>query len=601
MAMNKLLSTIEAITNESTEECDLKRENGNINGDASMATMLRYGSECSKEYVLHRVLPKEFADAHIDGKIHIHDLDFYLLTTTCCQIDLNKLFTRGFDTGHGYLREPQSITTAAALAAIAIQSNQNDQHGGQSIPAFDYMLAPYVRKSFLKQKNRAREIAGFFNDESNESWIEKIAWRYTEQETEQAMEAFVHNLNTMHSRAGAQVPFSSINYGTDTSREGRLIIRAILDATKNGMGNHETPIFPIQIFKCKKGINQEDGEPNYDLFRYALEVSGLRMYPNFSFLDSSFNEGYLVDGRPETETSYMGCRTRVIGNRHGDEQVYGRGNLSFTTINLPGLALEFLKEHPLNDAAFIIFRDMLDDRIDLVVRQMMHRYNLLCDKKNVNNYPFLLGSAVWYESENLTVSDNLDNVLKHGTLSVGFIGLAETCKAIFGKYPHESDIAAKFAYDTVEHMRHRCDQLSQNLNKNVTLLATPAEGLSGRFTKLDREKYGEVAGVNDREYYTNSFHVPVWHDCSIAYKLDYEGKFHKLCNAGHISYVEVDGNAAENIDAMETIVKAAGDADCGYAAINHPIDFDPICGYTGIINDVCPKCGRREDELPKEQ
>lgn len=593
--MNNLLSMIDAITNEDSYYCDIKRENGNINGDTSMAIMLKYGSECSKEYVLKKVLPNSIADAHINGDIHIHDLDFYLLTTTCCQIDLGKLFTRGFNTGHGFLREPQSISTAAALTCIAIQSNQNDQHGGQSIPAFDYMLAPYVKKSYMKHYRHCRELSYLFTADDNDWTCEQLAWKMTEKETFQAMEAIIHNLNTMHSRAGAQVPFSSINYGTDTSKEGRLITSAILKATEEGMGNHETPIFPIQIFKCKKGINQDEGEPNYDLFREALHVSGLRMYPNFSFLDSSFNAPYLKEDseskhiEPSTEVAYMGCRTRVLADRHGDDQTYGRGNLSFTTINLPRIGMMVARDA-------VDFAACLGTRMGQAIWQLMHRYSSLCDKKYKKSFPFLLGSGVWYESESLGEAQDIHDVLKHGTLAIGFIGLAECVKAMLGEYPHESDEAMDVALSIVKMMRELCDDFSSQYDMNVTLLATPAEGTAGRFIELDRALFGVIDGVNDREYYTNSFHVPVWHKCSIAKKIELEGPFHSLCNAGHITYVEVDGDASKNVDAMETIVKYAGEKDCGYFAINHPIDFDPVCGFTGIIGETCPKCGRKEGE-----
>lgn len=594
MTATKLLNTIDALTNDSTDECDLKRENGNIDGNTAMGLMLRYGSEVSKDYVLRKVLPQRIADAHIDGDIHIHDLDFYMLTTTCCQIDLTKLFTQGFDTGHGHLREPQSISTAAALACIAIQSNQNDQHGGQSIPAFDYMLAPYVKKSYLKHYRKAREMSYLFTCDDNDWTCEQIAWKHTETETFQAMEAVIHNLNTMHSRAGAQVPFSSINYGTDTSREGRLVSKAILKATENGMGYHETPIFPVQIFKCKKGVNQEKGEPNYDLFKYSLYVTGLRMYPNYSFLDTSFNLPYYKEGKPETEVAYMGCRTRVMGNVNGEEQAYGRGNLSFTTVNLPRLGIEA------RDEGLGTFLMSLRETMELVRDQLMHRYKLLCKNKHKTNFPFLMGSGVWVDSETLSETDDIDKILKQGTLSIGFIGLAECIKALAGSYPIETKIAAATGITIVRFMRDICDEFTEETGMNFSLLAAPAEGLSGRFVLLDKEKYGIIDGVTDREYYTNSFHAPVWYSCTIAEKLEHEGRFHKYCNAGHISYVEVDGDASKNVDAMERIVKYAGECDCGYMAINHPIDRCPVCGFTGVINDTCPKCERKEFEDPPE-
>lgn len=598
MPTSNLIETIDAITNAETADCDLKRENGNINGDSAMGIMLRYGSEVSKDYVLRNVIPENISKAHDEGYIHIHDLDFYLLTTTCCQIDLNKLFTRGFNTGHGYLREPQSITTAAALTCIAIQSNQNDQHGGQSIPAFDFMLAPYVKKSYLKHYRKARELSYLFTADDNDSTCAQIAWKNTEQETEQAMEAVIHNLNTMHSRAGAQVPFSSINYGTDTSREGRLVTRSILKATEQGMGLHETPIFPVQIFKCKHGVNLDEGDPNYDLFQYSLYVTGLRMYPNYSFMDTTFNKPTMVDGRPETEVAYMGCRTRVMADQFGEAQAYGRGNLSFTTINLPRLALENIKQDP--DMQEGLFMQALKDMVDLVAQQLLHRYDFLCRNKHKPNFPFLFGSGVWMGSENLSDEDNIHEVLKHGTLSIGFIGLAECVKVLTGHYPIEDKYAHDLGLDIVSFMREQCDEWAERAKMNFTLLATPAEGTAGKFVLKDRAKYGIIEGVTDREYYTNSFHVPVWYGCTIAEKLAHEGEYHKFCNAGHISYVEVDGDVSKNTKALESIVKYADECDCGYFAINHPIDYCPVCGFTGIIDDTCPKCGRKDNEAPPE-
>ena len=585
------------------------------------------------------ILDSAHAAAHRDGDIHIHDLDFLTLTTTCCQIDLLKLFRDGFSTGHGFLREPNDIRSYAALACIAIQSNQNDQHGGQSVPNFDYSMAPGVRKTFRKlfRSNLAKALEGFGEDDNNEvdarelterveqetgKWAclagdngydeamakalsermdekavakcMKFARKYADKETRkgtyQAMEALVHNLNTMHSRAGAQIPFSSLNYGTDTSPEGRLVIEQLLLATEAGLGNGETPIFPIHIFKVKEGVNYNDGDPNYDLFKLACRVSAKRMFPNFSFLDAPFNLKYYKPGHPETEVGYMGCRTRVMSNivDPSREITYGRGNLSFTSVNLPRIAI---RSHGDLDWFF----EDLDRKIDLVIDQLLDRFRIQCAKR-VRNYPFLMGEGVWIDSEKLGPDDEVGEVLKHGTLTLGFIGLAECLKALIGSHHGESEEAQNLGLEIVGHMRKRMDEASEKYHLNFSLIATPAEGLSGRFVRIDREKYGVIPGVTDRDYYTNSFHVPVYYPISAFEKIAREAPYHELTNGGHISYIELDGDPTQNLEAFEAVVRAMKEAGIGYGAINHPIDRDPVCGYTGIIGEVCPRCGRREGE-----
>ena len=585
------------------------------------------------------ILDPAHAAAHRDGDIHIHDLDFLTLTTTCCQIDLLKLFRDGFSTGHGFLREPNDIRSYAALACIAIQSNQNDQHGGQSVPNFDYSMAPGVRKTFRKlfRSNLAKALEVFGEDDNNEvdarelterveqqtgKWAclagdngydeamakalsesldektvakcMKFARKYADKETRkgtyQAMEALVHNLNTMHSRAGAQIPFSSLNYGTDTSPEGRLVMEQLLLATEAGLGNGETPIFPIHIFKVKEGVNYNDGDPNYDLFKLACRVSAKRMFPNFSFLDAPFNLKYYKPGHPETEAGYMGCRTRVMSNivDPSREITYGRGNLSFTSVNLPRIAI---RSHGDLDWFF----EDLDRKIDLVIDQLLDRFRIQCAKR-VRNYPFLMGEGVWIDSEKLGPDDEVGEVLKHGTLTLGFIGLAECLKALIGKHHGESDEAQNLGLEIVGHMRKRMDEASEKYHLNFSLIATPAEGLSGRFVRIDREKYGVIPGVTDRDYYTNSFHVPVYYPISAFEKIAREAPYHELTNGGHISYIELDGDPTQNLEAFEAVVRAMKEAGIGYGAINHPIDRDPVCGYTGIIGEVCPRCGRREGE-----
>ncbi|WP_279160166.1 anaerobic ribonucleoside triphosphate reductase [Thomasclavelia cocleata] len=630
---SRLMKTFEEITFADSKDSDLKRENANVNADAPMGTMLKYGAEAAKQFNEMFVLNPKHARAHINGDIHIHDMDFLTLTTTCCQIDIVKLFKNGFSTGHGVLREPNSISVYAALACIAIQSNQNDQHGGQAIPNFDYGMAPGVAKSYIKHfyYNLSRAITLLtkldgdevvsrikekmclkptldFNENFNQKlkeiliknninqFVDEIidfatssAYKETDKETYQAMEAFIHNLNTMHSRAGAQVPFSSINYGMDVSSEGRMVVRNILLATEAGLGHGETPIFPIQIFRVKEGINYNDGEPNYDLFKLACKTSAKRLFPNFSFVDAPFNLQY-YKGTPETEIAYMGCRTRVMANicDKDNEISFGRGNLSFTSINLPRLAIR--SNGDVNE-----FFDKLDKMLDLCIAQLLERFEIQCRRK-VRNYPFLMGQGIWLDSDNLKPDDEVREVLKHGTLTVGFIGLAETLKALIGVHHGESENAQILGLQIVEHMSKAMEMASEKYQLNFSLIATPAEGLSGRFVKMDKKLFGELEGITDRDYYTNSFHIPVYYPISAFKKIQLEGPYHALTNGGHISYVEMDGDPTKNLAAFEKVVRAMHDNGIGYGAINHPVDRDPVCGYNGIIDDVCPLCGRTEEE-----
>ena len=702
-----IMKTYEQLTFSDAKDSNVKRENANVNADTAMGTMLKYGSEGAKKFYQMFVLKKEHADAHKNGDIHIHDLDFLTLTTTCCQIDLIKLFKDGFSTGEGHLREPQSIASYAALAAIAIQSNQNDQHGGQSIPNFEYAMAIGVRKSykklyernlqkaielltdadnndeisksilnkiaakedlveslektieFLKDAKYSKEVtkqtiaklkeqkdmipsleetisllselessddiaksiinkiykeknilptlkdtSGYLKIENEEltkkfgkeiaDKIQKFTVKYTEKEikrdTYQAMEGFIHNLNTMHSRAGAQVPFSSINFGLDTTPEGRLVMEQLLLATEAGLGHGETPIFPIQILKIKDGINYNEGEPNYDIFKLACRVSAKRLFPNFSFIDAPFNLQYYKPGDYNTEIAYMGCRTRVMGNVYDPtkEVTCGRGNLSFTSVNLPRLAILANKD-------IDKFFEMLSDKVDLVIDQLLDRLRIQ-SKKKVKNYPFLMGQHVWLDSEKLGYEDEVGEVLKHGTLTLGFIGLAECLIALIGKHHGESEEAQKLGLRIVGYMRDRMDQASAKTGLNFSLIATPAEGLSGRFVKMDKKRFGIIPGVTDKDYYTNSFHVPVYYKISAFEKIRLEAPYHNLTNGGHISYVELDGDPTKNLEAFEQVVRCMKESGIGYGAINHPVDRDPICGYTGVIEDVCPNCGRKEHD-----
>ncbi|MCI7332662.1 MAG: anaerobic ribonucleoside triphosphate reductase [Mollicutes bacterium] len=631
---HKFVKAIESLGLKSAGEENAKRENANVDGDGPMGTMLHFGSTVSREFAKAYLMDTKYSRAHDEGAIHIHDLDFWAMgTTTCMQIDLNKLFKNGFSTGHGYLRTPNSIGSYSALAAIAIQANQNEQHGGQSIPAFDYYMAPGVLKTFKKEFKQAiynyLEFEGFkelinFNkvtdiidkldsieidlelfDEftSKSTRLKEIfesayenAMKRTDRATYQAMEAFIHNLNTMHSRAGAQVPFSSINFGTDTSPEGRMVIKNYLLATESGLGHGETPIFPISIFKVKEGINYFKEDKNYDLFRLACRVSAKRLFPNFSFIDAPYNKKYYVEGDYNTEVGYMGCRTRVLANVCGPSVTPGRGNLSFTSINLPRLGIKHgiaLGER--DKADMKAFYKELDETMDLVKGQLLQRFECQCSKSRAN-FKFLLGSGVWLNSEKMDSTTKLRTVLKHGTLSIGFIGLAETLKALIGEHHGESEKAQKLGLEIIGHMRKKCDEYTEEYNLNFTCLATPAEGLSGRFVAIDRSIYGKIKGVTDRDYYTNSFHVPVYYKTSVQHKLEVEGKYHSLTNAGHISYIELDGDTVNNVDAFETVVRIMHDTGVGYGAINHPVDRDPVCGYVGVIKDVCPGCGRHENE-----
>lgn len=579
------------INRSDAKDCNLKRENGNINGDTPMGAMLQQGANTAKEYYLETMVDPEIANLHRKGWIHIHDLDFYGWTTTCTQIELRKLFKGGFNTGHGHLREPKSIGSYAALAAIAIQSNQNDQHGGQSIVDFDYAMADGVRLTYQRYLREAFEIqSDLLNNaemkyNTDLRWREDYAMKKTVRDTYQAMEGLIHNLNTMHSRAGAQVPFSSINYGMDTSWEGRLAMEQLLLATEAGLGNGETPIFPIQIFRVKEGVNYNPEDPNYDLFKLAMRVSAKRLFPNFSFIDAPFNLKYWKPGHPETEVGYMGCRTRVMGNVCGPEIAPGRGNLSFTSINLPRLALE-------SDHDTRVFFIHLNGILHKVMKQLLQRY-LVQAERTVRNFPFLMGEGVWMDSDKLSPDDCVVEVLRHGTLSIGFIGLAETLKALIGEHHGESEEAQKLGLEIVQYIRNFCDEQSEDLGLNVTCLATPAESLSGRFVRMDKEFYGEIEGITDKDYYTNSFHVPVYFPISAARKIELEAPYHALTNAGHISYVEMDGDPTKNLEAFEAIIRHMKECGIGYGSINHPVDRDPVCGYNGIIGDVCPHCGRR--------
>jgi len=639
---HKFLKTIEGLGIKSSNEDDAKRENANVDGDTAMGTMLQFGSTISKEFCKSYLMKKKFADLHDNGDIHIHDMDFMAMgTTTCMQIELDRLFKKGFSTGHGHLRTPADIMSYSALAAIAIQSNQNDQHGGQSIPAFDYYMAPGVLKTFKKQFKQHisdlldyKDLNSFVNMDRIAAIIDKLdsikldidmfspfykesemlkndfqkcydkALAKTNRTTYQAMEAFIHNLNTMHSRAGAQVPFSSVNFGTDISPEGHMVSENFLLATEAGLGKGETPIFPVSIFKVKEGINYNPEDPNYDLFKLACRVSSKRLFPNFSFIDAPFNLSFYKPGDFRTEVGYMGCRTRVMSDITdlNNQTTGGRGNLSFTSINLPRLGIKHgicLKERDKADMKG--FYEELRNVMDAVRDQLLERFEIQCNK-HTYNFPFLIEQGIWTDGEKLKPTDKLRKILKHGTLTIGFIGLAETLTALIGEHHGQSKEAQKLGLEIIKFMRETCDEYTEKLNLNFSLIATPAEGLSGRFVNIDASIYGNIKGVTDKKFYTNSFHIPVNFNISIKNKIELEAPYHALTNGGHISYIELDGNTASNLEAFESIIRLMKKSGIGYGAINHPVDRDPVCGYVGVIGDTCPGCGRHEYEgVPFEE
>ncbi len=527
---------------------ETSRENANVSNSPS-AKMLQIATAASKQYYLSNMLPEEYARAHDEGSMHIHDLDYYSKTLNCLQIDLSRMLKEGFNTGYGYIRPPKRIASAAAQAAIILQSNQNDMFGGQSFPHFDRSMGEVIRG--LKKRPEYEEIY-------------------------QAMEGLIYNLNTMHSRAGAQVPFSSINLGTDTTEEGRSVTRAILEAFKCGLGRGESPIFPNLVFRVKNKINYNENDPNYDLFKLAIEVAARRMNPTFSFMDTTYNSAY------GDEVSYMGCRTRVIANRHGPEVSAGRGNIAPVTLNLPRIALECRgQQHQ--------FFVQLDRLMRTASRQLLHRFEVL-SRLRVRDLPFLMGQKLYLDSDRLDPDDSIRDVIKHGTLAIGFIGLAETLHSLIGKHHGEDAEALELGLKIAEHMRRRTDSYADEYDLNFVLVATPAEGLAGRFVAMDRKRYGAIPGVTDRQYYTNSFHIPVYYAMSMFDKIAAEGRFHSICNAGHISYTELEAPPVHNTDAVERIIRSMAESDVGYGGINYPLDECRNCSSSGVFNQTCPEC-----------
>jgi len=557
---------------------ETNKDNANV-GNSPSAKVLQISEAASKNYYLKRMLPPDEAQAHLDGDIYIQDLGWYGKTLTCLQIPLARLLKNGFNSGHGTIKTPKSIRSAAALSAIILQSNQNDMHGGQSYAYFDRDLSVYVEVERARQDKILRgnlEALGLIATEED---ISALVDKHTYNETFQAMEAFIYNLNTMSSRAGAQVPFSSVNLGTDTSPGGRMITETFLRAYERGLGKGESPIFPNLCFKLKDGVNTEPGDPNYDLFHLAMEVACKRLFPSFSFLDSSFNSIY-----GEEEVGYMGCRTRVIANVNGPAVTDGRGNLSFTSINLPRLGIRAGRD-------MALFWKYLDETMDFAVKQLLTRYDI---QKNLRgkDFPFLMGQHLYMNSEDIGPKDKIEKAIKHGTLTIGFIGLAECLVALTGSHHGQSQASQALGVSIVSHMRRRCDEASAKHSLNYSLLATPAEQLSGKFTKLDVERFGVLPGVTDKAWYTNSFHVPVEFDITALDKIAIEGPYHKYCNAGHISYIELESAPGNNIEAYERIIRAMAEADMGYGAVNFPVDICRECGTSGLLNEKhCTNCG----------
>lgn len=592
---------------------DVTRENANSDSTTPAGMMAKISSERSKEYVDAYLLSSEAKEYVVNNLIHIHDKDYYpTRSLTCIQHPMDKLLSQGFIAGHGESRPAKRIETANILCVISLEVLQNLMHGGQAIPAFDFYLAPYVRKTYQEEIKKFEPIFGDLSElydapiseyeykETKASMstlsadLKQLAINQTVNRVHQAMEAFVHNMNTIHSRAGNQVVFSSINFGTDTSAEGRCIIREILHATYEGVGNGSTAIFPISIMKLKDGVNKKPTDPNYDLYQLSLKVTAKRFFPNFLNLDATFNkdDDWKADDprRFEHEVATMGCRTRVYENRHGKKTSIARGNLSFTTMNLPGLALSVMDIED-KDQRIKAFFGKLEELIGITGRQLIDRYKFQGEAM-ASQFPLLMG-GMWLDSDKLKPTDKVAPVLKHGTLGVGFIGLAECLIALIGKHHGESDEAQQLGLEIVRFIKKNVDELSDKYDLNFSVLATPAEGLSGKFTKKDKAKYGVVKGVTDKDYYTNSNHVPVYYHCSAKHKAEVEGSYHELTRGGHIFYVELDGDATHNVEAIDDIVKLMDKYNIGYASVNHNRNRCMDCGHEDAVvgETKCPVCG----------
>ena len=591
---------------------DITRENANMNADSPAGMMMKFASETTKPFVDDYLLTDEAREAVEGNYLHIHDKDYYpTKSLTCVQHPLNKILERGFVAGHGESRPAKRIETASVIACISMETAQNEMHGGQAIPAFDFYLAPYVRLSFIEEVKNVAQLTG--EDLSDLYHVElddfiskpleglkgrnrdlQHAINRTVSRVHQAMEAFIHNMNTIHSRGGNQVVFSSINYGTDTSAEGRCIIRELLKSTYEGVGNGSTAIFPIQIWKKKRGVSYLPGDRNHDLYELACKVTARRFFPNFVNLDATFNqnEKWRADDpkRYEWEIATMGCRTRVFENRYGEKTSVGRGNLSFSTINIVRLAIECMDIADKEERIDAFFKK-LDHMLDVTARQLCDRYDFQ-KTALAKQFPLLM-SMLWNGAEKLKPTDTIESVINQGTLGIGFIGLAECLIALTGHHHGESDEAQKLGLRIVAHMRDRANEFSDRYQHNFSILATPAEGLSGKFTKRDRKDFGEIPGVTDKLYYTNSNHVPVYYHCSPKHKAEVEGPYHDLTRGGHIFYVEIDGDATHNPLAISNVVDLMDKYNIGYCSVNHNRNRCMDCGYEDATDglDTCPKCG----------
>ena len=595
------------------EPNEVTRENANMNADTPSGMMMKFASETSKKFTSLMLLKPDAIDAYTNNYVHFHDLDYYpTKSTTCIHHPLGKILEEGFRAGHGASRPAKRIETASVLGCISMETAQNEQHGGQSIPAFDYYLAPFVKKTFQEELKQVGELSGLnithLMDYQPKEYLEldleglegddrliQFAINKTVRRVHQSMEAFIHNMNTIHSRGGNQVVFSSINYGTDTTPEGRCIIREVLLSTEQGVGNGETAIFPIQIWKKKRGVNYLPTDPNYDLYLLACKVSAKRFFPTFLNLDTKFNqnEKWREDDpkRYNYELATMGCRTRVYDNRFGEKSCIGRGNLSFSTVNIVKLALEAKNNSQSTEDTITEFFKLLDKYLDITAEQLYDRFKFQ-GTATAKQFPLLM-SSLWKDGDTLKPDDYVKEVLKHGTLSIGFIGLAECLKVLLGVHHGESEEAQELGIKIVKHMREKCNEYSEKYNLNYSLLATPAEGLSGKFVKKDREKFGIIEGVTDKDYYTNSNHIPVYYKCTASHKARIEAPYHALCNGGHIFYVELDGDATHNPVSIMAVVDLMDKYDIGYGAVNHARSRCLDCGFENADKDlnVCPKCG----------
>ena len=623
------------------EKNDITRENGNMNSDTPAGMMMKFASETTKPFVDRYILSRDVCEAQDNNLIHIHDKDYYLTRSlTCLQHPLDKILRNGFQSGHGSARPAKRIETAAFQACISMETVQNEMHGGQAIPAFDFYMAPYVRATYIEEVNKIKDLLGrkMLEWDLIETWniddyiiretenlvgekkVVQLAINNTVKRVHQAMESFVHNMNSIHSRGGNQVVFSSINYGTDTSAEGRCVIREILKTTERGVGNNATAIFPIQIWKMKKGVSVEPGDPNYDLYKYSLQVAARRFFPNYLNLDASFNKHDEWDvndqDRYKKEVAVMGCRTRVFENRFGNKTSIGRGNISFTTINFPGIAIEIAIEDGYlvkNEEGKYVFNHELNTLADqdrrlgkfttkcleiekLVAKQLDERYQFQ-KRALAKQFPLLM-KGMWNGSENLSPDDTIESVINQGTLGIGFIGLAEALVALTGKHHAEDPGMQDFGLVLLEKMKDMASELSERYQHNYSIFATPAEGLSGKFTMKDRKKYGVIDKVNDRDYYTNSNHVPVYYKCTASQKARIECPYHRLTLGGHIFYVEADYDPTKNPDAIDVVNRIARDNNGGYISFNHNQGRCNYCNFESddpnlATGDTCPHCGRK--------